>query len=231
MEFEEQGFCILLQCIGIEELDRLKALLEQVRHSEAAKQKNGNVYGIRDLLNQIPQLRQFVAGNALREIIARLSERPMQLVRAIYFDKTENANWGVLWHQDTTVALRQKADTKGFDLWTVKAGICHAKPPVHYMQNMISLRIHLDNCDAGNGALRVIPGSHKYGYLNNAQIQDFTRDRAEVICAAEQGSIMAMKPLLLHASSSGSEPSRRRVLHFEFSPDALPAGLEWYDAV
>jgi hypothetical protein len=38
---------------------------------------------------------------------------------------------------------------------------------------------------------------------------------------------MAMRPLLLHASSKATGSSRRRVLHFLFGPPALPFGLEW----
>lgn len=38
---------------------------------------------------------------------------------------------------------------------------------------------------------------------------------------------MAMRPLLLHASSKATGTSWRRVLHFVFGPAALPHGLAW----
>ncbi|ABC28723.1 conserved hypothetical protein [Hahella chejuensis KCTC 2396] len=36
-----------------------------------------------------------------------------------------------------------------------------------------------------------------------------------------------MKPHLLHASSKGTTPNQRRILHVEFSDYPLPAGAQW----
>ncbi len=38
-----------------------------------------------------------------------------------------------------------------------------------------------------------------------------------------------MRPLLLHASASGTNPGHRRVIHLEYAAVSLPGGLEWYD--
>jgi hypothetical protein len=48
-----------------------------------------------------------------------------------------------------------------------------------------------------------------------------------VSCTARSGDVLALRPLLLHASSKGSGNGRRRVLHFVFGPRALPHGLAW----
>ena len=37
-----------------------------------------------------------------------------------------------------------------------------------------------------------------------------------------------MRPLLLHASASGTAPGHRRVVHLEYAAEPLPGGLEWY---
>ena len=92
---------------------------------------------------------------------------------------------------------------------------------------MLTLRIHIDDCDAANGALRVIPESHTRGLLSDEQIQDIIPRHETVVCAARQGSVLAMRPLLLHASSPATSPLHRRVVHLEFAAEPLPGGLEW----
>ena len=92
---------------------------------------------------------------------------------------------------------------------------------------MVTVRLHLDNCPAENGALRVIGGSHRTGALPRDQITAITAQGGETV-AAKLGDALFMRPLLLHASASSQVPGHRRVLHLEFAPaDLLPQGLEW----
>jgi hypothetical protein len=39
--------------------------------------------------------------------------------------------------------------------------------------------------------------------------------------------MMAMRPLLPHASSAAREGQHRRVVHIEYAAIPLPCGLEW----
>ncbi|WP_371865399.1 phytanoyl-CoA dioxygenase family protein [Duganella aquatilis] len=75
--------------------------------------------------------------------------------------------------------------------------------------------------------MKVIPGSHRGGRLNEAGKASIREATKEVPCPVAQGAGMAMRPLLLHASSKATGSSRRRVLHFLFGPPVLPYGLEW----
>jgi ectoine hydroxylase-related dioxygenase (phytanoyl-CoA dioxygenase family) len=95
------------------------------------------------------------------------------------------------------------------------------------LEQVIALRLHLDDTPAENGALRVLPGTHKLGRLSNRKIALLRRETQEVVCAVPAGGAMLMSPLLLHASSASDAPSRRRVLHVEFSAALLPGGLKW----
>jgi ectoine hydroxylase-related dioxygenase (phytanoyl-CoA dioxygenase family) len=94
---------------------------------------------------------------------------------------------------------------------------------------MLTLRLHLDDCNADNAPLQVLPGTHLQGRLDEGQIGRAAREPA-VICTARAGDVLAMRPTLLHASNKARLPARRRVLHLEFSADALPAPLRWYAA-
>lgn len=152
-------------------------------------------------------------------------------VRALLFNKSPDANWLVPWHQDLTLALRERRDIPGFGPWSVKDGIPHVQPPVGLLERMLTVRLHLDDTAADNGALRVIPGSHAAGRLSPAQIQEWRAGTPEVLCAVPAGGVLLMRPLLLHASARSVCPRPRRVLHLEFAGFSLPEGLHWQAGV
>jgi ectoine hydroxylase-related dioxygenase (phytanoyl-CoA dioxygenase family) len=60
-----------------------------------------------------------------------------------------------------TIAVQDKVEAEGFGPWSVKADVIHVQPPASILECMLSVRLHLDDCGEENGALRVIPGSHK----------------------------------------------------------------------
>jgi ectoine hydroxylase-related dioxygenase (phytanoyl-CoA dioxygenase family) len=137
--------------------------------------------------------------------------------RATLFDKSAAANWLVVWHQDTALPLRQRRDTPGWGPWSIKAGILYAHAPTHSLQQVLALRIHIDDSGELNGPLRVIPGSHRHGVLQDAEVQDIARHAQPVECVVAKGGVLAMKPLLIHASSKSRTTLPRRVLHVEYA--------------
>jgi hypothetical protein len=155
------------------------------------------------------------------------SPRP---VRAIYFDKSSHANWLVPWHQDLTLALRDRVDVAGFSPWSTKDGIPHVQPPVELLQQMLTVRLHLDEADGSNGALRVLPGSHRHGRLSADRIRQFRAEQPEFLCTASAGDALLMRPLLLHASGRSTSDRHRRILHIEYAAFTLPAELSWHEA-
>ena len=151
-------------------------------------------------------------------------------VKATLFDKPAGANWTLPWHQDLTVALKGVAEAPGFSRWSLKSGVAHAEAPLGLLKRMVALRIHLDDCDASNGPLLVVPGSHRRGKLAAAARRDLPAKAGVRLCAAEAGDVLAMHPLLLHRSGPAEDPHHRRVIHLEYAAAALPEGLAWrYD--
>jgi ectoine hydroxylase-related dioxygenase (phytanoyl-CoA dioxygenase family) len=128
-----------------------------------------------------------------------------------------------------TIAVRQQFDVEGFGPWSTKAGIPHVQPPVSVLENMLALRVHLDDTDESNGALQVVPGTHNEGRLSTQDIQERKGRDTVITSSVPKSGVMVMRTLLLHASSAASEPKHRRVLHFEYSSLDLPGGLEWFD--
>jgi len=175
----------------------------------------------------VPEVRSLAKSPAVRALVDPVLGPKAFPVRGIMFDKPPEANWKVPWHQDLSITVKEKKGVSGFGSWSRKAGVLHVQPPDSVLQNMLAVRIHLDDCGESNGAVRVIPGSHLQGRLNTEQIQRFSTARA-VFCAVAVGGALLMRPLLLHASSASVSPFHRRVIHLEFASGALPRGLEWH---
>lgn len=164
--------------------------------------------------------------NLVRPFLPRGYARP---VRGIFFDKSSEANWLVAWHQDLTLAVKARHEVAGFGPWSVKDGVPHVQPPSELLEQMLTVRLHLDDADESNGALRVLPGSHATGRLSSEEIQAWRERQAEHLCTARAGDALLMRPLLLHASGKSVSPARRRVLHLEYAGFDLPTGLEWQE--
>ena len=223
-----QGFAILENLIDDAIISELSNSLAKVGFDHAVSQRGDVAFGIRDLLNVVPEVRGLVNSSRVRNVVDSVVGKEAQVIRAIFFDKTPEANWKVAWHQDLTIAVRQKNEVDGFNRWSVKAGIPHTQPPVSVLENILTMRIHLDATDELNGALKVIAGSHKYGRLDTESTRKLKDAGEIVVCRVPKGGVLLMRPLLLHASSAGSNPAHRRVIHLEFSAGKLPEGLEWY---
>lgn len=181
--------------------------------------------GTRGIL-RIPEVMQLAESLMADLVRPHLRARPVP-VRGIYFDKRPETNWLVAWHQDLTLALKERVEVPGFGPWSAKESVPHVQPPVGLLEQMLSVRLHLDDADSTNGALRVLPGTHRLGRLNAEAIQSCRETREEVSCETKTGDVLLMRPLLLHASSRSTSERRRRVLHIEFAGFDLPAPLEW----
>ena len=146
---------------------------------------------------------------------------------ATLFDKSARSNWLVVWHQDTALPLRERRVVAGWGPWSVKAGVVYAHAPAEALARVVALRVHLDDSTSDNGPLRVIPGSHALGVLSDAQIHDLAGCTESVECVAPRGSVVMMRPLLVHSSSKVATSASRRVIHIEYAAAvALPGGLE-----
>ena len=131
--------------------------------------------------------------------------------------------------KDLSIAVAEKLDAPGFSGWSVKQGVVHVQPPMAVLERMLTVRLHLDDCGADNGPLRVLRGSHAHGRLTDEQIERWKKSGEEVACLVPKGGALLMRPLLLHASAPAEQPCHRRVIHLEYAADPLPHGLRWFE--
>jgi hypothetical protein len=152
----------------------------------------------------------------------------MRPVRAILLDKSADVNWGLPWHQDRVIAVREHHEVPGFTGWSCKDGMLHVQAPAELMAGMLTLRIHVDRVDAGNAPLLILRGSHLLGRLAEAEIDALAASAPKVSCLAEGGDIWVYRTPVVHASEPQSTAgARRRVLQVDYAGFSLPGGLRW----
>jgi ectoine hydroxylase-related dioxygenase (phytanoyl-CoA dioxygenase family) len=219
------GFCIVPDVVDAARIALLKACVESAGFARSVR--GSAVYGGRNILEE-PEMAALARDGRVTALVEALIGPGARVVRGIFFDKTKEANWPVAWHQDLTLAVAERRETAGWTNWSVKAGVHHVQPPAGVLARMVSLRLHLDDCGADKGPLRVLPGTHLMGRISAERIAALRGGIAEAVCVAPAGSALCFKPLLLHASSPATAPSHRRVIHLEYAPqDLLPAGMRW----
>lgn len=148
-------------------------------------------------------------------------------VQCTLFRKAIDCNWKVPYHQDLSIPVAERVEHPDLSGWSMKEDGHYVQPPVALLDALLAVRLHLDACCADEGALRVVPGSHRLGRLPAARIAAIDKRDGEVVCTADVGDLVLMRPLLLHASSKAGRPNGRRVLHFLFAPPDPGCGLTW----
>ncbi len=224
---ERAGFAIVPGVLDTHTVSALIAAFGEAG-AGAGSQRRGSVYALRNLLEDVPEVAALADSPIVRSLIAPALGPGCFPVRGILFDKTPEANWNVVWHQDLSIAVRERRDVEGFGPWSEKASVVHVQPPAQVLERMLTVRLHLDECDETNGPLLVLPGSHHGGRLTAPEIQRQRTLTPSVACPVPVCGALLMRPLLLHASSASQSPRHRRVIHLEYAAEPLPAGLQWH---
>lgn len=219
------GFAVVDDVYTSKEVNDIINAVNQLEDSSPLYRRSKDLFAIRQFLKQAPETLGLIFSPKLTNLLAQICGKGYFVTKSIYFDKPEASNWFVAYHQDLTISVDTLADLPDFKNWTIKQDQFAVQPPVQILQNNFTLRIHLDDTNPQNGALKVIPRSHKKDVYRPDDI-DWNSER-EVICEVKQGGVMLMKPLLLHASSRTTNQQRRRVIHIEFSNSELPNQLHW----
>ena len=210
-----------LVCDGVFERREMERLAHALSIADVERTKAG----ARHVLD-VPAVRSVAGDHRLMALASEFLGPAPVAFRATLFDKSPAANWLVVWHQDTALPLSHRVDVPGWGPWSVKAGVLYAHAPARALEQVVALRVSLDDSTAANGPLRVLPDTHRLGVLTDAQIAELARDATPVECVTPAGGVVAMRPLTIHASSKSTDAAPRRVLHLEYAATVdLGAGL------
>lgn len=227
-EIETEGFTIIENVYDQNEIEKLIAIIENATENKTEKstfRKSDDLFAIRQFHKEIPESLHYIFNQKLIAIIKSYFGEDYFITKSIYFDKPEKSNWFVSYHQDLTISVDKKMDIENFENWTNKQNQFAVQPPKEILENIFTIRIHLDKTTKENGALKVLNKSHKKGIYRTDKVD--LENEIETICEVDKGGIMIMKPLLFHASNKTTNNERRRVIHIEFSNKNLPNELEW----
>jgi ectoine hydroxylase-related dioxygenase (phytanoyl-CoA dioxygenase family) len=204
-----RGFAVIQEVFGTSEISVLQEELSNapLRRTRA---------GARHLLNNLT-VANLAEDPRLMEIARQVLSAEARPFRATLFDKSPTSNWLVVWHQDTALPMRERREVTGWGPWSVKEGINYAHAPAVALEQVLALRIHIDDSIDKIGPLRVLPGTHTMGVLSDDAIERLAAEINPVDCLVSAGGVVAMRPLIVHASSKSLIEMPRRVLHVEYT--------------
>jgi ectoine hydroxylase-related dioxygenase (phytanoyl-CoA dioxygenase family) len=214
-------------------VERLLAVFDDAFEDDSqsvrARSSRGHVYAARNLIESIPEVTTVWQVDPMLGLLREVLGEGFGLVRALFFDKPPERSWNLPWHKDTSISVKDNSvKSESFSRPTIKAGIPHVIACDDLLREMLTLRIHLDEVTDENGPLRVVPGSHFASDCVGVGMD------CAVTIHAEAGDVLAMRPLISHASGASFEGTvrHRRIVHLEFaSCDVLPDGYQWHDFV
>lgn len=191
---------------------------------------NGGRKRVRGLLTH-PTVLQFLRHRKIGRYLWSIVGRNLVAVDATLADHVGDPGAAVRWHQDRIVPVRERMNVDGFLAWSVRAGVTFVEPPRHVLEQMLSVRVYLDEAVGMGPPLRVIPGSHELGRIEEESVEAIVMEGRAVDVTVMRGAIVVMRPLLLHASPCTPPPGHRRVLQIEFAPAEAIWPLHWERSV
>lgn len=220
-----KGFSIVDGIYSDTEIESIISCINKADQTNTTFRKSEDLFAIRQVVKEIPEILPFVFNENLKNLISNILGNDYFIVKSIYFDKPENSNWYVAYHQDLTISVDKKEAIENFVNWTKKQNQFAVQPPISVLENIVTLRIHLDETNSGNGALKVIENSNSKGIYRPETIN--WENEKEVTCNVNKGGVMLMKPLILHSSGRTTNSKKRRVIHIELSNIDLPKEINW----
>ncbi len=232
-QLAKDGYVLLPSALSATQIDdiiqQLDLAFAQNADGSTLRAENGSIYGARNLLQLWPGVAQAYQEPSLTNILEESLGSRFGLVRVLYFDKPPQRSWALPWHKDMTIAVKKnRLPSEHFHKPTFKVGVPHVEAPEWLLQNMLTLRLHLDDMTQENGPLTVLPGSHHSGKAI------ISGNRSPVAILGRRGDVLLMRPLLSHCSNKSHDETKRhrRILHYEFaSVEDLPDGYVWHDFI
>ncbi len=221
--FREAGFAIVPRVFDQNAVEELRAAIAAIPSGEEVRRKR-SVYGVRNLLEISPAVRQLAASPLVHQFVTPILGEGAFAARAVFFDKVPDANWTLGWHQDSVISVAEKKTPPVFWPGGKKPafGRCSRRRrfwPAWSRCGCIWTTAARTMGRCGCFLARIVPaGWMRKSKSGNAGSRKWS-------CTVDEGGLVLMCPLTLHASSKAISPSHRRVIHIEFANEDLPNRL------
>src|SRR5215475_7006238 len=193
MGVDERGFEVIPKLLPA---GTISWVLDSLANSLIARSRAGMRHALK-----VPAVRALAEDDSIIALAEDSLGQGAFPFRATLFDKSAQSNWLVVWHQDTALPLRERQNVAGWGPWSVKEGTICARAPATALEQIVAIRVHLDDSNAENGALKILPGTHDSGVLSDDAIHELAARTPAVECCVTAGGVLLMRPLVVHASS------------------------------
>lgn len=129
-------------------------IIKPAETSGSTFRKSNALFAIRQVLKEISALHKLIFNAKLRSAINYALGNDFFIVKSIYFGKPPKSNWFVSYHQDLTISVDKKAEVANYSSWTIKQNHFAVQPPLKILNSIYTIRIHLDDTNENNGALK-----------------------------------------------------------------------------
>lgn len=208
MLIDDKGYWLKENVFSTEECNELVSFFDKLEKRGKAGARNLMAYPCVSAVAQDSRLLSFCEELTSKELIP---------YKATLFLKTGKSNWLVTFHQDTALPVGGKITEEGWGPESIKQGVTFTHAPTWALSKILALRVQLDDSASLNGPLRVIPGTHRERLLTDNHFVDALQSAEPIECLTKRGGVIAMRPLILHASSKSLTDLPRRVLHIEYA--------------
>ena len=234
--WESNGFLVLPSVFTADEVAHMQEeadfILELIINSSICNQRQSGRLDIRERKNGGLIVRKIQPINDLSLVLSKAAEddRLLQPMRELMGDQP------VLMEEK----LNYKQPVRSMDRFRVP--VDDDRFPVHndwayYMYNgypdtIISSAITIDECHAGNGTIRVFPGTHHKHIdhdrvRNGLEVPDGSVDLSSgVFLDAPAGSVMFFHAKLVHTSEPNPTTGPRRVMIYSHYPKEADMGID-----
>ncbi len=178
------------------------------------------LFEIESVLSILPDLNPFLINLNLKKVIESLG-RDYSLMRSTFYDNRISKPESIVWQQRNRISLREKTETKGYSDWKSEDGGFSAVLPDQILQDLVVVRIHIDDSDENNGGLKIFKGSHSQ-ILDEAAIKVISENGLPSNCEILSGGIQIIKPLLLQSEFERKTSKKNRIVELVFSSIDFP---------
>jgi hypothetical protein len=100
-----KGYTVIEDIFGPDEIGAIAGCIIRANTSKPTFRKSDDLFAIRRFLEEVPEVQPLIFNARLNAVIAEYFGSGYFVVKSIYFDKPEQSNWFVAWHQDLTISV------------------------------------------------------------------------------------------------------------------------------